>query len=132
MAKAKLQLQSEADYFHLLSALACDSSKLLKVNFQQDFVLDNDTHLLWEAGLTLTIRSTRDEQPTKNDSSSKSITVVLKETKVDVNRPYFEVIEREEKCQDMKAVDQVLRAGAAATEALGSLCQELLRKFSGI
>ncbi|KAJ3110859.1 hypothetical protein HDU96_006223 [Phlyctochytrium bullatum] len=133
MSKAKLQLQGETDYFHLLSALACDSSKLLKVNFQQDFVLDSDLHTLWDAGLTLTIRSTRDE-PSNNDGplSQKSITIVLKETKVDVNRPYFEVIEREEKCGDLNVVDQVLRGGLPAASSLGELCRETLEKFPGV
>ncbi|KAJ3098050.1 hypothetical protein HDU97_004344 [Phlyctochytrium planicorne] len=132
MAKAKLQLQSEADYFHLLSALACDSSKLLRVNFQQDFVLDSDNHLLWDAGLTLTVRSTRDDEPSKTYGGSKSTTIVLKETKVDVNRPYFEVIEREESSIDSKEVDRVLSEGASATGALGELTREILAKFPGI
>ncbi|KAJ3193648.1 hypothetical protein HK101_004426 [Irineochytrium annulatum] len=130
--KAKLQLQAEtefnSDYFHLLAALGQDSSKFrfLGVNHEKDFVLDTPDHILWEHGLTLTLRSADDET-----NGLITTSIVLKETVIDKQRPYFEVSEREERCLDNAVVEEVLK-GAVVTASLANLVKEVLTMYPNV
>ncbi|KAJ3331869.1 hypothetical protein HDU76_002008 [Blyttiomyces sp. JEL0837] len=130
MEKAKLQLQSEADYFHLLSELASDSSKLLRVFSQQDFVLDNDQHTLWDNGLSLTIRKTKEEDPRHHRNSSEEWwSIALKETKIaSVPQPHLQVFEREEPCR-VEQVEQLLNGDAYLATGHFRLFDDVVNRF---
>ncbi|KXS11512.1 hypothetical protein M427DRAFT_72784 [Gonapodya prolifera JEL478] len=157
--KAKIQLATESDYQHLLSNLASNSQQLQRVFTQQDFVIDGRNHELWNAGLTVIIRYSKEEVlagSPRSDSDRqgehfhgpfccsqnthgfsfawyKGCSIVLKETiffGVDSGKPYFEVREKEERANlDNGEIKQILLGANVSAQSQSSILRDVISKY---
>ncbi|KAJ3337955.1 hypothetical protein HDU93_000279 [Gonapodya sp. JEL0774] len=123
----------------LLSNLASNSQQLQRVFSQQDFILDGANHELWNAGLTVIIRYSKEEISSgtaKSDQERHACSIVLKETiffESNSGKPYFEVREKEESTTlDNVEVKQVLLGANVTAQSTSSIIRDVVLKYPGI
>ncbi|KAJ3078955.1 hypothetical protein HK102_004116, partial [Quaeritorhiza haematococci] len=134
---AKLQLNSEQDYLHLLVNLASNSaqSNLERVFTQLDFIMDTKDHDLWAHGLTLIIRDSAEDYPQTEDANNKTCTIVLKETIIGPNgsgEPYIQLSEKWEQVPATDELKQIILGAPIGSLSYSAIFRDVVAKFPNL
>ncbi|KAI9366880.1 hypothetical protein DFJ73DRAFT_805988 [Zopfochytrium polystomum] len=125
--KAKLQLQTPADYDKLKSHLDA-GFQLVRAFSQRDFVLDCPNHSLFAAGFSLTVRKASEILPVP-ESDVPRISIIWKESRLDDSHPFLRLHEREEICRPEDVHDVLNGRELTLDRCRSEIFREVLRRF---